>query len=234
LRDVTITDCVNLAAELGQRVWDELGIPVYLYGKAARNAGCKALANIRKGEYEGLAEKLRDHKLCPDFGPPEFNARSGVTIIGARPIMIAYNVNLASANVENAREVARRIRESGCKLPDGGKKTGLLKAVQAMGVFLQQRGVAQVSMNLLDYETTPLHAAFDACVREAGSLGDSVAGSELIGMVPEKAMFDAGKHALGKKADRDGLIQAAVKYLGLDTRVSFDPQKKILESALAK
>jgi glutamate formiminotransferase/formiminotetrahydrofolate cyclodeaminase len=229
---VTMDDCVTLAMSLGNRVWEEVGIPVYLYESAARIPQRRNLAEIRKGEYEGLAEKLRDPSWRPDYGPPEYNARSGAAIIGARPFLIAYNVNLDSASVGAASEIARTIRESG-HIKDGARVPGTLRAVKAMGVLLSERNIAQVSMNLVDFRVTPPHVAFDECRRVAERLGERVRGSELVGLTPLEPMLLAGRHALGgAAADEGALVNAAIDYLGLSSLAPFYPQKKILELVL--
>ncbi|MFA6035258.1 MAG: glutamate formimidoyltransferase [Myxococcota bacterium] len=231
---VTMDDCVSMAMMLGKRVWDKVGIPVYLYERAARSPERRNLADVRRGEYEGLCEKLADPRWRPDFGLPEYNARSGVTIIGARPFLVAYNVNLATPNLDAASEIARRVRESGY-LKDGVRVPGRLKAVKALGVMLGEKNIAQVSMNLVDFKVTPPHAAFDECVREAGALGERVNGSEVVGLLPLEPLLEAGRHALGAAAagkPQGDLIDAAIGYLGLSTLAPFIPGKKVLELML--
>ena len=230
---VTMDDCVNLAISLGNRVWEEVGIPVFLYESAARIPGRRNLAEIRKGEYEGLADKLRDPLWRPDFGPPEYNARSGVAIIGARPFLIAYNVNLTTPNVGAASEIAKTIRESGY-VNDGERIPGTLRSVKALGVLLGARNIAQVSMNLVNFKVTPPHVAFDECLRVAETLGEKVNGSEIVGLIPLEPMLMAGKHALGADVQSDdmALVEAAIRYLGLSSLGGFDPKKKVLELVL--
>jgi glutamate formiminotransferase len=175
---VSMADCIALARGLGQRVAAELGIPVYFYEEAALKPERRNLAAIRQGEYEGLADKFKDPEWAPDCGEPVFNAKSGATVIGAREFLIAYNINLNTPDVAIAKRIAKTIRFS----------SGGLPCVKAMGVMLESRNLAQVSMNLTDFEQTPVHLVFDAVCREAERHGVSVAGSEIIGLIPRKAV----------------------------------------------
>lgn len=245
---ISMEETVRYAEMLGKRVGEELGIPVFLYEKAARSEERRNLANIRSGEYEGLADKLRDPAWKPDFGPAEFNARSGATVIGARDFLIAYNVNLNSTSTRRANSVAFDLRENGRVKEVDGKKVldengqevrepGLLKSVKAIGWFIEEYGIAQISMNLTDISVTPLHIAFDAAVERAHARGLRVTGSELVGLVPLKAMLVAGRYFLAKQRRSCGLpeeeiIRIAVKSMGLDELAPFDPQKKIIEYVL--
>jgi glutamate formiminotransferase/formiminotetrahydrofolate cyclodeaminase len=236
VRNVTMDDCVSIAMTVGNRVWEEIGIPVYLYERAARVPERRNLADVRRGEYEGLSDKLRDPAWRPDYGPPEYNARSGVSIVGARPFLIAYNVNLGSSNVDAANEIARRIRESGWTV-DGVKRPGKLKAVKALGVMLGAKNIAQVSINLVDFAVTPPHVAFDECAMEARALGEKVTGSEVVGLIPREPLLLAGRHALGHaagSADEPRLLKAAVEYLGLSALAPFEPASKVLELMLER
>lgn len=244
LQGVSMDDCVGLAKVYGRRVGEELGIPVYLYEAAATRPERRNLASIRRGEYEGLAAKLRDPAWVPDFGPAVFNARSGATVTGARVFLIAYNVNLDTADVGVANEIALRIRESGRVKKDGagnplldaqGKKVtvpGTLRAVKAMGVLLETHGIAQVSMNLVDFTVTPPHVAFEEVVRQAASLGVKATGSEIVGLTPREALLMAGRHYAPSPSDEDALIAEAVVRLGLSQLDRFDPTKKIIEYQL--
>jgi glutamate formiminotransferase/formiminotetrahydrofolate cyclodeaminase len=245
---ISMEETVRYAEMLGKRVGEELGIPVFLYEKAARSEERRNLANIRSGEYEGLADKLRDPAWKPDFGPAEFKARSGATVIGARDFLIAYNVNLNTTSTRRANSVAFDLRENGRVKEVDGKKVldengqevrepGLLKSVKAIGWFIEEYGIAQISMNLTDISVTPLHIAFDAAVERADARGLRVTGSELVGLVPLKAMLDAGRYFLAKQRRSCGLpeeeiIRIAVKSMGLDELAPFDPQKKIIEYVL--
>ena len=241
---VTMEECVRLATLYGSRVANELHLPVYLYEAAAKVPERKNLADIRKGEYEGLAEKLKDPKWKPDFGAASFNKRSGATVTGARKFLIAYNVNLNTADVSIAQEIALRIRESGrAKKDDAGKAVkdakgetikvpGSLRAVKAMGVFVDRFNIAQVSINLVDYEITPPHVAFEEVKKEARSLGADATGSEIVGLAPLDALLLAGKFYSGGERAEDELLASAVEHLGLGQLDQFDPAKKIIEYQL--
>jgi glutamate formiminotransferase / formiminotetrahydrofolate cyclodeaminase len=241
---VTMNDCVRLAEEFGKRVGEELGIPVYLYEEAARTPERRNLSTIRKGEYEGLAEKLKDPQWNPDYGPATFNASSGATVTGARMFLVAYNVNLNTNDTKLANEIALRIRESGRVKKDAhgnpvldekGQKVnipGSLKAVKAMGVLLEAHNIAQVSINLVNYHVTPPHVAFEEVKKEAATLGISVTGSEIIGLTPKDALVMAGKFYDAGMQDETSLISSAIDKLGLSQLERFDPQKKIIEYQL--
>jgi len=241
---VSMDDCVRLAHQFGRRVGDELGIPVYLYEAAATRPERRNLSNIRKGEYEGLKEKLSDPAWAPDYGPVQFNARSGATVAGARTFLIAYNVNLSTSDVKRANEIALRIRESGRAKKDnegnpmldaGGKKItipGSLKAVKAMGVLLEAQKIAQVSINLVDYHVTPPHVAFEEVKREAAALGIAVTGSEIVGLTPQEALIMAGKYYAPGETAEDRLVDIAIDSLGLSQLETFEPQNKIIEYQL--
>lgn len=241
---VTMADCVGLAKEFGKRTGDELRIPVYLYEEAATRPERRNLSTIRKGEYEGLAGKLKDPAWVPDFGPAEFNAKSGATVTGARMFLIAYNVNLGTNDVGIAGEIALRIRESGRVKKDGdgkpvldaqGRKVtipGTLRAVKAMGVLLEAHNIAQVSINLVNYHVTPPHVAFEEVKKQAATLGVNVTGSEIVGLTPKEALLMAASfYAPG--APDDGNIDAAVAALGLSQLEIFDASKKVIEAQLA-
>ncbi len=244
LQGVTMQDCVMLAHEFGKRAGDELGIPIYLYEEAATKPERKNLSVVRKGEYEGLAEKLKDPVWKPDYGPTEFNARFGATVTGARVFLIAYNVNLKTNDKTIADEIALRIRESGRVKKDAsgnplldanGKKVtipGSLKAVKAMGVLLEAHNIAQVSINLTNFTVTPPHVAFEEVKIEAATLGVEVTGSELVGLSPLEAMLMAGKFYSPHTADERALLRVAEEKLGLRQLEKFDPQKKIIEYQL--
>jgi glutamate formiminotransferase/formiminotetrahydrofolate cyclodeaminase len=241
---VTMAECVRLAQGFGRRVGAELGIPVYLYEEAATRPERRNLAGIRKGEYEGLEAKLRDPAWAPDYGPAAFNARSGATVTGARMFLIAYNVHLDTADVETANEIALRIRESGRIRKDAagqpvldaqGKKVtipGTLKAVKAMGVYLEAHGIAQVSVNVVNFHVTPPHVVFEEVARQAGTLGVRATGSEVVGLTPLDALLAAGRFYAPDATDRDTLIDTAVSRLGLSQLEPFIPQRKIIEFQL--
>jgi glutamate formiminotransferase/formiminotetrahydrofolate cyclodeaminase len=243
---VTMDDCVRLAGELGARVAEELGIPVYLYEAAARKPERRNLAVIRAGEYEGLADKLKDPHWAPDFGQPVFNPRSGATVIGAREFLIAYNFNLNTRDRKLAQEIALSLRESGRakRDKDGNivkdargntvKVPGRFKEVKAVGWYVEDYGTAQISINFTNYKVTPVHVVFDEARRLAGKLGLRVTGSELVGLIPKEALLMAGRYYLEKQNKCPGvpeeeLIRVAVRSLGLSDVVPFDPRKKIIE-----
>src|SRR5213596_3013445 len=247
--NVSWEEAIACARKLGKRVGDELRIPVYLYEKAAKDKSRSNLAVIRAGEYEGFAEKIRQPEWKPDFGLAKLNEKAGATAIGAREFLIAYNVNLNTKSVRRANSVAFVVREQGrFKTEDGtpsGKKIldangepvrvpGMLKHVKAIGWFVKEYGIAQVSMNLTNIEETPLHAAFDACLEAAGKRGLRVTGSEIVGMVPKKCLTDAGRYFLRKQkwsegASEEELIDIAVRSMGLSELKHFYPKEKVIE-----
>jgi glutamate formiminotransferase/formiminotetrahydrofolate cyclodeaminase len=251
---ITMEETILYAQKLGKRVGEELEIPVYLYESAQPNKSRNNLSVIRAGEYEGFFDKIKLPEWKPDFGPAKFNAKCGATVIGARDFLIAYNVNLNTKSVRLANSVAFDVREAGRVKREGDKVTGKvlkdadgndiripgsLKAVKAIGWFIEEYNVAQISMNLTNYKTTSVHQAFDEVCRSAQSRGLRVSGSELVGLIPLSAMLDAGKHYLQKQNRSIGvseqeLIHIAVKSLGLDELAPFDPEKKIIEYKLRK
>jgi glutamate formiminotransferase/formiminotetrahydrofolate cyclodeaminase len=242
---ISMAETVEYAKRLGKRVGEELGIPVYLYEEAAQHPDRKNLATIRAGEYEGFAKKILEPHWKPDFGKAEFNAKSGATVIGARDFLVAYNVNLNTTSTRRANSVAFDLRENGRVKEVDGKKVideqgnevrepGLLKSVKAIGWYIEEYGIAQISMNLTNISITPLHIAFDKAVERAAARGMRVTGSELVGLVPLKSMLDAGKYFLEKQRRSVGvseaeLIKIAIKSMGLDELAPFDPAKKIIE-----
>jgi glutamate formiminotransferase/formiminotetrahydrofolate cyclodeaminase len=247
--NVSWDEAIACANRLGQRVGDELKIPVYLYEKAAKNESRSNLSVIRAGEYEGFFEKIRQTEWKPDFGPDVFNEKSGATVIGVRDFLVAYNVNLNTKSVRRANSVAFDVREQGrVQTEDGtpwGKPLldgngepiripGMLKHVKAIGWFVIEYGIAQVSMNLTNIEETPLHAAFDACCESAARRGLRVTGSEIVGMVPKKCLVDAGRYFLRKQKWSEGvseeeLIDIANRSMGLSELKPFDPKEKVIE-----
>lgn len=238
----TMEDCIECAKKLGERVAQELSIPVYLYEEAATAPHRKNLANIRAGEYEGIAQKIVLPEWKPDFGEPIFNEKFGNLITGARKILIAYNVNLNTTSVRRANSVAFDVREQGRKVKNEKgeemQQPGWCKAVKAIGWFIEEYGIAQVSMNLTDIEETPIHVAFDACVKSAHERGMRVTGSELVGLIPLKSMLDAGRYFLKKQKRSNGvgddeLIRIAIKSMGLDELAPFNPKERIIEYVLA-
>jgi glutamate formiminotransferase/formiminotetrahydrofolate cyclodeaminase len=227
---------VKLADELGSEVGEKLGIPVYLYEDAARSEERRNLENIRKGEYEGLEQKLRD--WVPDYGPAEYNdkvRKSGATVIGSRFFLIAYNVNLSFDDIRVANEIARKVRESGSMITNetGEKKRvpGILKCVKAIGVELREYNISQVSMNLTNYKETHIHTAFETVKTQAREFGMDATGSEIIGLVPKEALVEAGTFYAGNNSEEE-LIEAAIKNLGLSQLNKFEPGNKIIENLL--
>src|SRR5205809_1351137 len=247
--NVSWEEAIECAKKLGKRVGEELKIPVYLYEKAASDPARSNLSIIRAGEYEGFFEKIKQSQWKPDFGPAVFNEKSGATVIGAREFLVAYNANLNTKSVRRANSVAFDVRENGrAKTEDGtptGKpvldakgepvrEAGMLKHVKAIGWYVEEYGIAQVSMNLTNLEVTPLHAAFDACVESASKRGLRVTGSELVGMLPKKCMVDAGRYFLRKQkwsegASEEELIDIAIRSMGLSELKPFDPKEKVIE-----
>lgn len=247
---MTMEDCAQLARELGKRVGEELAIPVYLYASAARTPDRHNLADVRQGEYEALAERMKNG-FVPDFGPVEFNARSGATVIGARPFLIAYNVNLNTRSKKLANEIALTIREAGRAKRDAEgnivkdangvsvKSAGLLKACKAVGWYVDEYRRAQISINLVDYKETSIEKAFDECAKQAEALGLRVTGSEIVGMLPLEPLLQAGRHYLKKQGRITGvseteLLDVAIVSLGLSEIAPFDPAKKVIEYAIAE
>jgi glutamate formiminotransferase / formiminotetrahydrofolate cyclodeaminase len=246
---MTMQDCAELARRLGKRVGEELGIPVYLYQEAAATPDRRNLADVRQGEYEALSERMQKG-FHPDFGPHEFNATAGATAIGARPFLIAYNVNLNTKSKKLANEIALSIREQGrARRDEAGnivkdasgasvKVAGTLKACKAVGWYVEEYGRAQISINLVDYQQTSIEKAFDECCRQAEPLGLRATGSEIVGMLPLEPMVQAGRYYLAKQGRCTGvsereLVEAAIMSLGLSEVAPFDPDKKIIEYAIA-
>ena len=247
--NVSWEEAIECANRLGKRVGDELKIPVYLYEKAAKDKARSNLSVIRSGEYEGFFEKMKQPEWKPDFGPAVFNEKTGATVIGVRDFLVAYNVNLNTKSVRRATTVAFDVREQGrVKTEDGtpsGKPVidangepvripGALKHVKAIGWFVKEYGIAQVSMNLTNIEETPLHVAFDACVEAAAKRGMRVTGSEIVGMVPKKCLVHAGAYFLRKQRWSEGvseeeLIDVAIRSMGLSELKPFDPNEKVIE-----
>lgn len=238
LANVTMDECVQIARVLGKEVGEWLGIPIYLYGEAAVIPERHLLSNIRKGEYESLPERLKDEKWRPDYGPAEFNdnvRRTGATVIGAREFLIAYNVNLDTQDIQKANTISGIVRASGVvKINERGEKVripGRLKFVQAMGVYLKEHNITQVSMNLLNYKVTPPHVAFEEVKKQASVLGARVIGSEIVGLVPKEALLAAGRF-YSKELSEEKLIAMAIEKLGLSQLNKFIPEKKVIEYML--
>jgi glutamate formiminotransferase/formiminotetrahydrofolate cyclodeaminase len=251
---ITMDETAALARSLGKRIGEELGIPVYCYENAAREEKRRNLANCRSGEYEGLPKKLADPEWKPDFGPAVFNERAGATAVGARDFLVAFNVNLNTTSVRRANAIAYDVREKGRPMREGDPVTGkivknekgeqvlipgTLKSVKAIGWYIEEYGIAQISMNLTNISATPVHIAFDEVCRKADERGVRVTGSELVGLIPLKAMIEAGKYFLRKQERSLGvsdeeLIRIAIRSMGLSDIHQFRPEEKIIEFVMAE
>jgi glutamate formiminotransferase/formiminotetrahydrofolate cyclodeaminase len=239
--NITMEETAEFARQLGERVGKDLKIPVYLYEYAQKNDARKNLSIIRAGEYEGFFKKIKEKDWAPDFGPAEFSSKSGATVIGARDFLVAYNANLNTTSVRRANSVAFDVRENGRKVKnEKGEdvvEPGACKSVKAIGWFIEEYGIAQVSMNLTNLNDSPVHVAFEECVKSAASRGMRVTGSELVGVIPLKAMTDAGKYFLKKQKCSAGvsekeLVQIAIRSMGLEELAPFNPQERIIEYML--
>ncbi len=248
----SMQDCIDCAHRLGKRVGEELGLSGYFYENAATKKDRKNLATVRSGEYEGIAKKIQNKNWTVDYGPNEFNPKYGLTAIGARDFLVAYNVNLNTTSTRRANAIAFDVRENGRikrkgnkvggeilrdKKGDAIRIPGMLKAVKAIGWYIEEYGVAQISMNLTNISITSVHEAFDAVCESAQKRGMRVSGSELVGLIPLNAMLDAGRHYLKKQKRSLGvseseLIKIAIKSMGLDELGPFDPAQKIIEYKL--
>jgi glutamate formiminotransferase / formiminotetrahydrofolate cyclodeaminase len=253
IANISMEETVEYARKLAERIGKELNIPVYCYENAAFEPKRRNLSTCRSGEYEGLPEKLKKTEWKPDFGPAQFNAKSGATAVGARDFLVAYNINLNTTSTRRANAIAFDVREKGRVKREGNPITGkivtdekgekvyipgTLKAVKAIGWFIEEYGIAQISMNLTNISITPVHKAFDEVMQKAAERGIRVTGSELVGLVPLKALTDAGKYFLRKQQRSVGvseaeLIKIAVKSMGLDDLKPFNPKEKIIEYMLA-
>ncbi len=256
LGESTMADCVELAKKLGARIGEELGIPAYLYEEAATKPEWRFLANVRKGEYEALKDKLGKPEWKPDFGPNEWNdavARTGATQISARQFLIAYNINLNTKETRFARRIGLQIRDQGGAVvrDENGKKVrgekgkflkhekGLFDNCKATGWFIEEYGVAQVTMNLTDFHVTPAHVVFDKVTELAWDMGLRVTGSEIVGLVPLDSMLEAGKYYLEKQGVSTGvperdLVDVAIQSMGMDQISPFNPDERIIEYSVAK
>ena len=236
ISNITLDETAEYAKKLAKRVGEELKLPVYLYEHAQPNKERNNLSVIRAGEYEGFFKKIKQPEWKPDFGPEEMDAKRGATVIGARDFLVAYNVNLNTTSTRRANAVAFDVREAG-RTVDGVKQPGLLKAVKAIGWFIEEYGVAQISINLVNLNVTPLHIAFDTVCERAQARGLRVTGSELVGLVPLKTLTDAGKYFLRKQKRSVGvsekeLVRIAIKTLGLDELGPFKPEERVIEYLL--
>ncbi len=246
VRGVTMEDCIAISEKFGAEIARRFNLPVYLYENAARSPQRQNLANVRKGEYEALPEKLKDPAWKPDFGEAKFNAKLGATVTGARFFLIAYNANIKDPDPAKANEIAMRIRESGRAKRDAEgnivrddkgkaiKIPGRLKAVKGLGVPLEEYKISQVSMNLVNYNITPPHVAYEAVLEEAATLDAKVTGSEIVGLTPLEPLLLAGRFYREKKnqspeASDHELVEAAIEGLGLSDLYPFEPKKKVIE-----
>lgn len=240
IANITMEETAKYAQQLAKRVGEELKIPVYLYEAAQPDKKRSNLSVIRAGEYEGFFKKIKLPEWKPDFGPAEFDAKRGGTVIGARDFLVAYNINLNTTSVRRANAIAFDVREAGRNVEENGvkvNKPGSLKSVKAIGWFIEEYGIAQISINLTNINVTPMHIAFDEVCKKADARGIRVTGSELVGLIPLKAMLDAGRYFLRKQKRSVGqaekeLIKIAVKSLGLDELGPFKPEEKIIEYML--
>lgn len=242
---ISMEETARYAEKLAERVGRELNIPVYLYEAAAKKPDRQNLATIRAGEYEGFFQKINDPEWKPDYGPAVMNVQSGATVVGARDFLVAYNVNLNTTSERKANSVAFDVREAGRVMKKGEtilrdengealRQPGKLKSVKGIGWFIEEYGIAQVSMNLTNLKVTSLHEAFEACCESATQRGMRVTGSELVGLVPKDVMLEAGRYFLKKQGRSTGvsekeLIFIAIKSMGLDELAPFDPMERIIE-----
>lgn len=256
VRDITLEECAELARTLGKRIANELSIPVYAYEASAFTPERKNLAVCRRGEYEALPERVNSDTEAPDFGRCPFNesvARTGATAVGARDFLIAVNFNLNTTSTRRANAIAFDVREKGRPMREGGKPNGrpmkdengntimlpgTLKGTKAIGWFIDEYGIAQVSMNITDIATTPLHVAFDEVTRAAAARGIRVTGTEIVGLVPKRTLIDAGRYFLHKQQRSSGIseneiLRIAIKSMGLDELYPFKPEEKVIEMMIA-
>ena len=241
VKNVTMEECVKISERFAEQIAKDLNIPVYLYEASARKPERKNLSDIRKGEYEGLKKKLTDPEWAPDYGKAEFSSKLGAIVTGARFFLIAYNVNISDSDVHFAKEIGEILRESGYPKRDehghpikiDGKTEripGRLKCVKGMGVSLDKYKITQVSMNLTNYNVTPVHVAFEEVKKEANRLGVKVTGSEIVGLVPLEALLQAGKfYSNGKYSDENSLVDLAIEKLGLNDLSEFKKEEKIID-----
>ena len=246
---ITMEETVVIARKVAERIGTDLGIPVYCYENAAQKQERRNLASCRSGEYEGLRKKLSDPVWKPDFGPSVFNERSGATAVGARDFLVAFNVNLNTTSTRRANAIAYDVREKGRPKREGNPLTGkivtdekgetimipgTLKSVKAIGWYIEEYGIAQISMNLTNISVTPVHVAFDEVCHKADARGVRVTGSELVGLIPLKSLLDAGRYYLDKQkmslgVSDEELIKIAIKSMGLNDIHHFNPEEKVIE-----
>ena len=253
IKGVTLQECAEIAKRSAKRIYEELGIPCYLYEAAAQKPERKNLAITRAGGYEALSEKILDPKRKPDFSPEKYNetvAISGATNIGARNFLVAVNFNLNTTSTKAAMEIAYEIRESGRPamkkdsltnktLKDAIRIQGKLKGVKAIGWYIKEYGISQVSVNITDINTSPLHVVFETVAEAACNRGLKVTGTEIIGLLPKSCLIDAGKHFLGKQQSpidisEEEIIKTAIKTMGLEELRPFNPNEKVIETLFKK
>ena len=240
LNGMLMDEAVAWSRRLGERVGNELEIPVYLYEYSAGTEHRRALPDIRKGQYEGFAEKIQQEGWLPDYGPAVFTPAAGATVLGARNILVAFNISIDTKDVSKAQYIAGRVRERGYVKKEEDKRIkvpGLLPRLRAIGWYMADFDTAQVSMNLLDYTVTSPLKVWEACQAVAAEIGVKLTGSELIGLMPESCLLEAGGFLYLKEgnlppADHELLVHQAIEYLGLNKVKPFDPQEKVLEYAL--
>jgi len=248
IANISMEETAKYAQQLAKRVGEELKLPVYLYESAQPDKTRNNLSVIRAGEYEGFFKKIKEPQWKPDFGPAEFDAKRGGTVIGARDFLVAYNINLNTTSTRRANAIAFDVREAGRVKKENGKTVtdangkpvsipGTLKSVKAIGWYIEEYGIAQISMNLTNINIVPVHIAFDEVCRKAEARGIRVTGSELVGLVPLQSLIDAGKYFLRKQQRSTGvsekeLIKIAVKSMGLDELGPFKPEERVIEYLL--
>lgn len=241
IANISMEETAAYAQQLARRVGEELNLPVYLYEAAQPNKDRSSLSVIRNGEYEGMASKILLPEWKPDFGPAIFDKQRGATVIGARDFLVAYNINLNTTSTRRANAIAFDVREAGRNVEEKGvkiNKPGSLKFVKAIGWYIQEYGIAQISINLTNVNITPVHIAFDEVCEKAAARGIRVTGSELVGLIPLQSMLDAGKYFLEKQqrsigVSEEELIKIAVKSMGLDELRPFKAEERIIEYLLA-
>lgn len=240
IKNASVDECIEISKEYGRKLWESKNIPVFLYENSAQNIERINLANIRKGEYEGLEEKLKNSNWIPDFGEPVFNPKSGATVTGARFFLIAYNVNLKTENLDISNEIAQDMRESGKLLKDeygnvvkkDGKSVripGKFKAVKSMGVALENQRLTQVSINLVNYKITNMHHVFEYVKTEAAKKNIETLGSEIVGLVPLDSLIEVGNFYNSSFPNEKFLVDLAIEKLGLSSLTEFNKNQKIID-----
>lgn len=232
---ITLEECAAIARKLAERIFTELGIPCYCYEASAFRPERTNLAVCRAGEYESLPDKIADPERRPDFSPDSFDAvtkKSGASVVGARNFLVAVNFNLDTDSASEAHEIACDVRQKGRKGPDGKWIPGPLKGCKAIGWYIEEYGIAQVSMNITDIDATPLHMAYETVKKAAQNRGRRVTGTEIIGLVPKRVLIEAGRFYLGKDAPDAEPYEVAINNMGLDDLRPFKPEEKVIELLL--